>query len=118
MKKIQALAALMVLSACAAPPPSATGTEVTSLLSGEVAARQHCLMMMAPHIPPGMPALDSKVTALPDAPNGDKVLRLLYTYGTTKVRMDARCNYSIQPDGRWQFSRLTISPRYPAPPAK
>lgn len=115
MRIILGLAALVTLAGCAAPAPSAVGQNVTSHQPGVEAARQHCLMMLRPHIPAGTPALESKLMQRPDAPNGDKVLRLPYVYGTTGVRMDARCHYTELADGEWQFSRLTLTPRYPQP---
>lgn len=115
MRRLSALAVVLLLAACAAPPPTAVGTHVTAALADEGAARQHCLMLLRPHIPAGTPLLESKLASLPDAQNGDKVLRLPYAYGTTGVKVDARCNYRVLEGGAWQFSRLILTPRYPQP---
>ncbi len=104
-----------LLAGCAAPQPTAVGNNVTAALAGESAARQHCLMLLRPHIPAGTPLLESKLVSMPDAQNGDKVLRLPYAYGSTGVRVDARCNYRVLENGNWQFSRLILTPRYPQP---
>lgn len=107
------LLAVALLCGCAAPAPSASGRHVTDVLANEQDARQHCLMLLRPYVPAGTPALESKLSVLPDAANGDHVLRLAYVYGSTNVRMDARCQYAEFDDGTWQFSRLVITPRYP-----
>lgn len=105
---------VMLLAACNPFTAPSVGVEVTGYQNGLEGARQHCLMMLKPHIPVGTPALESKLVSGNDAPNGDKVLRLPYVYGTTNVRMEARCQYSVLENGQWQFSRLTLTPRYPA----